>query len=152
LIFTSANADAGGVAINQKIRHFTALHDNACFFVSFGSPIYLSVLAQCCGIVGNSSSGIFEAPTMGKWVVNIGPRQNGRLMSDNIISVDSTSNIKQVIKKLLLGEQSIVEGKVSFIFGTGDTSKRICKLLEDFDVQPKSGTGFYDLAGCPIAK
>ncbi len=151
LIFTSANADAGGAAINEKIRQFTAQHDNAHFFVSFGSPIYLSVLAQCCGVVGNSSSGIFEAPLMGKWVVNIGPRQDGRLMPDNLISVDSKSDIKQLIKQLLVGEQSVVEGKVSSIFGTGDTSRRICKLLEDFDVQPKSGTEFYDLAGCPVA-
>ena len=152
LIFTSANADAGGSAINEKIRQFTAQHNNAHFFVSFGSPIYLSVLAQCCGVVGNSSSGIFEAPLMGNWVVNIGPRQDGRLMPGNVMSVDSKSNIKQLIKRLLLGEQSVVKGKVSFIFGTGDTSRRICKLLEDFDVQPKSETEFYDLAGCPIAK
>ena len=152
LIFTSANADAGGMAINEKIRHFTAHHDNASFFVSFGSPIYLSVLAQCCGVVGNSSSGIFEAPLMGNWVLNIGPRQDGRLMPENVISVDSKSNIKQLIKKLLEGKQSVVESKVSFIFGTGDTSRRICKLLEDFDVRPKSGTEFYDLAGSPNAK
>ena len=85
-IITMANADAGGRAINEMWRQAGKMHDNWLVVSSLGIHRYLSAMKYAKVIIGNSSSGIFEAPSLGVPTVNIGDRQKGRMMAESIIS------------------------------------------------------------------
>lgn len=87
IIFTKANADAAGREINQAIADYVDVNsDRAVLFESLGRLRYLSAMSYCRVVIGNSSSGIVEAPSLGVPTVNIGDRQKGRLMAKSIIS------------------------------------------------------------------
>ena len=86
-VFTGMNADAGHDLIETKISGFIKKHKNAVLVKNFGSQGYLSMLAHAQVMVGNSSSGIIEAPSYKLPVVNIGTRQAGRVRAANVIDV-----------------------------------------------------------------
>ncbi len=85
LIFTYANADPGGRAINQLIDDFAKREPDAHAFPSLGQRRYLGLLRIADVMAGNSSSGIIEAPSFKLPVVNIGDRQKGRVRAINVI-------------------------------------------------------------------
>jgi UDP-N-acetylglucosamine 2-epimerase (non-hydrolysing)/GDP/UDP-N,N'-diacetylbacillosamine 2-epimerase (hydrolysing) len=85
LIFTLANADAEGRAINARIRHFAAGRSYAAAHVSLGPALYLNLMRRAAAVVGNSSSGLYEAPSLDRPTVNIGRRQEGRLRAASVI-------------------------------------------------------------------
>ena len=76
-IFTKANADANGRIINKMIDDYAAGNANVAAFESLGNLRYLSALKYAAMVIGNSSSGIVEAPSFGIPTINIGDRQNG---------------------------------------------------------------------------
>ena len=78
LIFTMPNADPGSRALGEKISLFCKTHPSAHLFTSLGQLRYLSCISHVDGVVGNSSSGIIEAPGLKKGALNIGDRQLGR--------------------------------------------------------------------------
>ena len=87
VIFTKANSDTDGRIINQMIDEFAKKYSDRCVaFTSLGRVRYLSALQFCTAVVGNSSSGIIEAPSFHIPTVNIGNRQQGRLCADTVIS------------------------------------------------------------------
>jgi len=86
LVFTKANSDPGGGAINAIIAQYTQQRQkNAFVYDALGSHLYLSVMQNSIGVIGNSSSGVIEAPLMGINSVNIGARQEGRLKASSVI-------------------------------------------------------------------
>jgi len=87
VVFTMPNADTGGQVIRERIRHFVRAEPSARAVESLGTEGYFSVLALCCAMVGNSSSGLLEAPSFGLPVVNVGNRQRGRVRGENVIDV-----------------------------------------------------------------
>lgn len=87
VIFTKANSDTDGRIINQMIDDFVKVHAERCVaFTSLGRVRYLSALQFCAAVVGNSSSGIIEAPSFHIPTVNIGKRQQGRICADTVIN------------------------------------------------------------------
>lgn len=87
LVFTKANADAGGHIINQMIDAFVSKGPaNRISFASLGPLLYLSLLKNSSMVIGNSSSGIAEAPSLGVVTVNVGDRQKGRLMASSVLN------------------------------------------------------------------
>ncbi|WP_333887964.1 UDP-N-acetylglucosamine 2-epimerase [Sphingobacterium siyangense] len=87
-VFTKANADTNGRIINQMIDRYVA--DNtgkAAAFSSLGTLRFLSLVKNCTAIVGNSSSGILEAPSLKTATINIGDRQRGRVQSSSVMNV-----------------------------------------------------------------
>jgi len=89
LLFTSANADSGGHAINARLEGFVADHPGRAVLVSsLGQAFYLAALKEAEVVIGNSSSGIIEAPAVNVPTVNIGPRQKGRPRAASIIDCD----------------------------------------------------------------
>ncbi len=97
---TGANADAGGEHINRMLRDFCARHANTRFLMSMGVLRYLSAMKAALCVVGNSSSGVVEAPQMGVPAVNIGDRQSGRLTCVNVINcVNTTPAIEAALQK-----------------------------------------------------
>jgi UDP-N-acetylglucosamine 2-epimerase (non-hydrolysing)/GDP/UDP-N,N'-diacetylbacillosamine 2-epimerase (hydrolysing) len=91
-VFTMANADAGGAIVNKEIRDFCRRHKQRyCWHPNLGQKLYFSCMKNFDVMVGNSSSGIIEAPLFNIPVVNVGDRQKGRLRSSNIIDVRCTA-------------------------------------------------------------
>jgi UDP-hydrolysing UDP-N-acetyl-D-glucosamine 2-epimerase len=87
VIFTLPNADTGGRAITQLIREFIRRHPKARLVENLGTELYFSLMEHASAMVGNSSSGLIEAPSFALPVVNIGLRQAGRVRGANVIDV-----------------------------------------------------------------
>lgn len=85
VIVTMPNADLGGAALAAHTRAWADEHDNAAAFMSLGQLRYLSTMASVDAVVGNSSSGLYEAPSLFVPTVNIGGRQDGRLRASTVI-------------------------------------------------------------------
>mgnify|MGYP001212922155 CR=1 FL=1 len=85
-IFTSSNSDAHGIGINNLIERYIQKDKNSILIKSFGKDDYLSIMNHINCVVGNSSSGIIEAPVLKKPTLNIGKRQLGREMASSIIN------------------------------------------------------------------
>ena len=101
-IFTAANSDEGGDRINRVIKKISGNNKNIIFIKSFGQEKYLNVLKFSSGIIGNSSSGVLEAPSLKIGTLNLGNRQNGRIKIKSIINSNfETKNIIKGINKIL---------------------------------------------------
>jgi len=102
VIFTKANADAYGKDINQMIDAYVRAHRRTAYvFSSLGQKLYFSTMRHVDGVVGNSSSGILEAPSLKTGTVNIGDRQKGRMRAQSIVDCHPTPpSIRKAIKKL----------------------------------------------------
>ncbi|OFW08752.1 MAG: UDP-N-acetyl-D-glucosamine 2-epimerase, UDP-hydrolysing [Acidobacteria bacterium RIFCSPLOWO2_02_FULL_67_36] len=87
VVFTQPNADTGGRLVRRLIDEFLATHPLASFVGNFGTRGYFSIMSRAAAMVGNSSSGLIEAPTFALPVVNIGTRQAGRVRAKNVIDV-----------------------------------------------------------------
>jgi len=100
ILFTYPNADSGGRLIISAIDAFISAHPNAKAFKSLGTRLYLNLLSHADLCVGNSSSGLVEAPSFSLPVLNIGNRQKGRLTAKNVISVEGDKqSISTGVKK-----------------------------------------------------
>jgi UDP-hydrolysing UDP-N-acetyl-D-glucosamine 2-epimerase len=86
-LVTMANADPGGQLINARIDTFIQQNENAQLVDNLGTQGYFTAMQHARAMVGNSSSGIIEAPSFGLPVVNIGSRQDGRTRAANVIDV-----------------------------------------------------------------
>lgn len=148
LIFTMANADAGGRLINAAIQAYVESnkHKAACF-TSLGSLRYLSLLACVDGVVGNSSSGIIEVPAFSIGTVNIGDRQAGRVRAPSVIDCLPTKiEIKKAIAKLYSNDfKSILQHGFENPYGRSGASNQIAKILAEQPVQVDLKKKFYDL-------
>lgn len=87
VVFTAPNADTGGRALRGLVQDFVQSSDRAVLVENLGTPAYFSLLSVVAAMVGNSSSGIIEAPSFGLPVVNVGTRQDGRVRAANVIDV-----------------------------------------------------------------
>lgn len=131
-IITMANADAGGRLINDIWLKESANHHNWCFISSLGVLRYLSTVKHARLVIGNSSSGIVEAPVLGTPTINIGNRQNGRMMAESIISCKPYC--EEIIEAMKAGLESSFYKKSQNIvspFGNGNTSMQIEKIILD---------------------
>lgn len=138
MIITYPNSDNGGDKIISALEKFATKNSNVHLFKSLGSLRYLSVMKYCGAVVGNSSSALIEAPYLKKAVVNIGNRQQGRLMANNIIQSDySTLSIYNSINKAFSDEFKVVVNNVESLYGEGDTSEEIVKVLREIELGEK---------------
>lgn len=106
VIFTKSNADTAGRIINQKISEFANSNPDKYIFIdNLGQLRYLSVLKYADLMIGNSSSGLTEAPSFKLPVVNVGDRQKGRVKATNVIDCScSKEDLNKAIKKALSKE------------------------------------------------
>jgi len=127
LLFTKPNADPEGRALIAMLEKFVKGRANAAAFASLGHRRYLSAMAVCDAVVGNSSSGLLEAPSLRKPAVNIGSRQAGRLRARTVIDcpVDAGA-IKRAIAKAF----AMRIGKVANPYGDGHAAERIVRILK----------------------
>jgi len=146
LIFTMPNADTGGLEIMEQINKFVKERSNAYSFKSLGQQQYLSCMAQVDGILGNSSSGILEAPSLKVGSINIGTRQLGRVQSESVINCAiNKEHIKSSIDKLYSREFQLVLDNCTSPYGEGGASNKIIKMLREYKLDGISRKVFYDL-------
>lgn len=137
-IITYPNSDDGSDIIIRKLKAYAQHDSSVCLIQSLGIVRYLSVMHYCGAVVGNSSSAIVEAPFLKVPVVNIGNRQKGRLMSDNIICCDNSSvSIERAIEKALSKNFKAVVSKTKSLYGEGNSSDEIVKILENITLDEK---------------
>lgn len=138
IIFTYPNADEGGLIIIEQIKQFAEKNPRAKVFKSLGLKLYLNVLAHVDAVVGNSSSGMVESQVFKKPVVNIGIRQKGRLVTENIICVsEEKSEISKAIKWALSNEfRKNIKHMVN-PYDSGDVAKNIIEVLTTVVLGPK---------------
>jgi GDP/UDP-N,N'-diacetylbacillosamine 2-epimerase (hydrolysing) len=146
LIFTMPNADTEGRILFDIIQRFVDARQNAYAFTSLGQRRYLSTLAQVDGVVGNSSSGLTEAPSFHKGTINIGDRQRGRLKADSVIDCEPTrAGITSAIDRLYSSEFQAQLAEVESPYGNGGASERIVDVLRTVDLTGLVKKRFYDL-------
>ena len=105
IVFTAPNADTRGSVVTRLIGSFVATHSSARLVDNLGTQAYFSLMANAVAMVGNSSSGIIEAPSFRLPVVNIGSRQDGRIKPENVIDFGySSAEISEGISRAISHE------------------------------------------------
>lgn len=131
VIFTKANADTDGRVINAMIDDYVKENSNkSTAFTSLGQLRYLSALQHVDAVVGNSSSGLIEAPAFRIGTINIGDRQKGRIKADSVIDcAPSRIEIQGALNKLYSAEFQNHLREVKNPYGEGGASKKIAETL-----------------------
>jgi len=138
IIFTMPNADTNGRIIKEKMERYVQSHPNTRLIDNLGTRAYFSLMANAAIMVGNSSSGIIEAPSFGLPVVNIGTRQKGRVRGENVIDVgykqtEIIVGIRMALKPEFLNR---ISKKVN-PYGRGQASRIIVAKLKKIPLDNK---------------
>lgn len=130
VVITKANTDFGGNQINKYWETVvTSNPQKYSLFSSLGHIRYLSFMKECYAVIGNSSSGIFEAPIIGTPVINIGNRQKGRHLCHNVHQADnSLSSICETWKEITINNNRLSDT----YYGDGNTSLKIVSHIKDY--------------------
>jgi len=150
ILFTMPNADAGGRLLAQQIRKFVDDYpDRAAAFASLGHLRYLSAMKHCLAVVGNSSSSLIEAPSLGVGIVNIGDRQKGRIQAESVINcTPDRSEIAQAFARALSPEYQGAAAAVVNPYGKAGASKRIADVVANYPLADLQRKSFYDMSAC----
>lgn len=143
MIFTKANADDNGRKINNLIGSYVSQKPNKRkIFDSLGQLRYLSLLKYANVVIGNSSSGLIEAPYLKTPTVNIGSRQKGRIRPDSVF--DCNPDVKEITEAIIKALNYEFKGDSEYkIFGNGETSQRILEVLKNINIKSVAKE-FYD--------
>lgn len=146
-IFTKGNSDTYGRIINRIIDSFVENHENCTAVASLGTIKYLSALKYCNLVIGNSSSGIIEAPSFQVPTINIGDRQKGRIQALSIVNCEPNyTSIIEAIKKVSSKEFRKTLASVENPYEKDNTSSFIVTTIKDYimhDINIKKE--FYDV-------
>lgn len=147
VIFTKTNADTDGRIINQMIDDFAAKNpDRFHSYVSLGQLRYLSMMQFVDAVVGNSSSGIIEAPGFRIGTINIGNRQTGRIKSELVIDCEPTeTGIASAFKTLYSSDFQKRRSQARNPYGAGQTTSQIISILKEHFPRRTTQKSFYDL-------
>ncbi len=147
LLFTMPNADTENRQLIEMLQAFVARRpDTAKLWTSLGQLLYLSCLQQVDGVVGNSSSGIIEAPSFRIGTINIGERQRGRLRAASVIDCAPTKRaIAGALRQLFSGEFRARLPRVSNPYGEGGAAARVAAILSACEPRTLLKKKFHDL-------
>jgi GDP/UDP-N,N'-diacetylbacillosamine 2-epimerase (hydrolysing) len=147
IIFTKANSDTDGRIINQMIDEYVSKNSHkAVVFTSLGQLRYLSALQYVDAVVGNSSSGLAEAPSFKIGTINIGDRQRGRIKAQSVLDCEPTKeSILQAFDSLYSTSFQEKLKRVVNPYGDGIASKRIIGIIKTVDLSNILKKSFYDL-------
>ena len=143
-LLTGSNADAGGQVCTAMLRDFAAAHPGRAGFVqSLGLKRYLSAMQYAAVVAGNSSSGVVETPTFGVPAVNIGRRQAGRAICQNVLCCPANAaDIEASLRKALTPDFAAQARQTVSPYDGGPTAEKLVGILLNFDFsRPKK---FYD--------
>jgi len=146
-IFTKPNADTEGRVIIKMIDDYVSINSHkAIAFVSLGQLRYLSAMRFVDGVVGNSSSGLAEAPTFKIGTINMGDRQRGRMKANSVIDCEPTKgSILSAIRELYSEAFQDKLKNTKNPYGEGGAAKKIKKILKETDLTDILKKEFHDL-------
>lgn len=127
LWFTKSNADSGGAEVNRRIEQWAADRDWVRVYISLGHANYLALMELADVVLGNSSSGLYEAPAVGTPTVNIGGRQGGRLTADSVFdTAPERAAIADAISRALAFDRASAYSP----YGDGFASEKIIAAIK----------------------
>ena len=146
IIFTMPNADTGGRRLIKMINEYVSQNVNSHVFTSLGQLRYLSCLAHVDAMVGNSSSGLIEAPSLKKGTINIGDRQLGRLQATSVINCPPEKYaIGRALEKLYSADFQASLAQTINPYGEGGASVKIVEILSTVTLDGILKKIFHDL-------
>lgn len=147
IIFTKANSDTDGRIINTMVDEYVSKNSHkAVGFTSLGQLRYLSALQFVDAVVGNSSSGLIEAPSFNIGTINIGDRQKGRIKAQSVIDCEpNKASISKAFDKLCSEEFQHTLTDVKNPYGDGCASEKIIVVIKHTDLSNILKKSFYDL-------
>lgn len=147
IIFTKANADVGGRLINKLIDEYVAVNnDKSVAFRSLGRLRYLSALKYVDAVIGNSSSGIVEAPSFKTASINIGSRQKGRVRADSTIDVEVKN--QQLLDAIATIYTDAFQDRLQNVinpYGQGNSSQKLVSIIKSLNYSDLKSKKFYDI-------
>jgi len=148
-IFTYANADSEGRALNAMIDDFVTAHPHrSAAFASLGHLRYLSLMRCCFAVIGNSSSGIIEAPSIGVPTLNIGDRQSGRMRAESVLDCrGEISKIEAALDRLASETFREKLAQIQNPYEGTNTVGRIVEILASVDTVELLAKRFYEKEG-----
>ncbi len=146
VIFTGANADTDGRIINQMLSEYVQENPSrCCWHTNLGQLRYLSALQHVDAVVGNSSSGLLEAPSFHIATVNIGDRQRGRIQGKTVINcAPEVDEIFAAIERIYRPTFQLQLKKAKNPYGNGGTAKKILEMLQSYSLDNILKKPFYD--------
>ena len=140
IVITGANADPGANAIRESLQAFAADRpDRVVLVESLGTRRYLSLMHHVDAVVGNSSSGLLEAPAIGVPTVDIGPRQQGRLRAPSVLHCgESAAEIRQALDTALSTDHRAIAAQCESPYGRPGAARRIIDLLTTVDLAARA--------------
>ena len=147
VIFTKANADAGGGVINTMIDTYVRTHKkDATVFASLGRTVYLSAMRCVDAVVGNSSSGLVEAPSLRTGTINIGDRQAGRVRAKSVIDCEPTlDSIRKSFKILYSKAYQDMLRRVKNPYEGNRSSEKALKVIKSCEPAMTRSKRFHDI-------
>ena len=146
ICFTLPNADTNSSLITKGIKNFLETHSNSFLFSSMGQDKYYSCLKHFSAVIGNSSSGLLEAPSFKIPTINIGKRQDGRLKATSVIDCEAQEDdILNAINLALSPTFSQLLKTATNPYGKGGAAKKIVSVLEKIEPSEVITKNFYDL-------
>ena len=147
LAFIGSNADTHSDIIRKEVKEFVSSNSNAVYFENLHTDSYHELLKRSICLIGNSSSGIIEAPSLDIFTINIGDRQSGRVRGNSVIDVRCNSDeIKASINKVLKSYKTIRPQNPYYKENTAELYyKTTLKLLENLSTYTKCPKKFYDM-------
>jgi GDP/UDP-N,N'-diacetylbacillosamine 2-epimerase (hydrolysing) len=145
VIFTYPNADTSGRILIEEINNFCKEYKNTICIKSFGEQAYLSVLKKVDFVIGNSSSGLLEAPSFNTPTINVGNRQKGRIEAKSVISVSADK--AEILKGINIIFSSSFKKRLRFNknpYDNGNSSSKIIKILKKIEIKTTKKE-FFDL-------
>jgi len=143
IIFTGTNPDLENSKINSLIKSFIKKNKYSKIFYSMGRINYLSTLKHVNLLIGNSSSGIIEAPSVNTPSINLGDRQKGRICGSSVINIEFNKKlIKKNIKKILLVNK---KNKIINPYFQKNTSQKIISVLKNIKIKNTVKKKFIDI-------
>lgn len=153
IVITGVNADPGNTALRQEIERFAVTRrDRVLAVESLGARRYLSLVAIVDAVVGNSSSGLIEAPSLGTPTVDIGDRQRGRLYAPSVVHCnEDATDIRLAVEQVLSEDHRAIARQRCTPYGEPGAGKRIAEILSKHPLDGLLIKQFHILAGftCP---
>ncbi|WP_300732903.1 UDP-N-acetylglucosamine 2-epimerase [uncultured Helicobacter sp.] len=145
-IFTKSNADTDGRIINEMIDNFIHSHPHSIAFTSMGQLRYLSTMRYVDALIGNSSSGLGEAPSFKVATIDIGDRQKGRIKADSVLScAPDTDEILSCIKHAISPSFKAILKNVKNPYGEGGASEKTIEILKSYPLEGILKKAFYNI-------
>ena len=148
IVFTAPNADPEHEVITAALAAAVETHQAWHLFASLGMPTYVSLVSCASAVVGNSSSGLLEAPALGTPTVNIGPRQEGRLTAPSVISCAAQE--EDIVGALTVALSSQFKSSFQGVNDPrdiGGASDKVVEILQTTDFAGLGAKIYYDPPG-----